>query len=372
MPWVAKQTILLPIPGVSVVAHAPTPEIEGDHLQGMRIEILIRGSTDVNAIDQASALLADALAARGHTSRLTKWVPGRLAHECAGADVLVLPYNPFMWGRRGFAPTLVRDVAALRRRRRRPELVLLMHELYVPITDIRSLVMGGWQRAQLAALLTLSDRRFASIETWAARLSRFRPTGHLPSGSNVPDARSERAATKAELRSEGLFTVATLSTGHPSHLVSYVERVLSGLSAKGVATMFLQLGAGAADAKVPRNVRVERPGLLPAERLAALLAGSDLLLTPFVDGVSTRRGSFMAGLCEEVAVLGTAGKHTDPMLVGRGLELVDVGDPEAYTERAVVLALDQTKRDRVAHSGRALFEREFTWDAIARRMLASV
>ena len=164
-------------------------------------------------------------------------------------------------GQRGFAPTLVRDVAALRGRRRRPELVLAMHELYLPITDARSLMMGAWQRAQLGALLALADRRFASIESWAARLSRLLPTGHLPSGSNLPDARAQRSPVRDELGMDGLFAVATLSTGHPSHLISHVEEVLSRLNSKGVPTIFLQLGAGAPDVSVPSDVRVERPGL---------------------------------------------------------------------------------------------------------------
>ena len=329
---------------------------------------MIRGSSGLNAIDQASALLADALERRGHDVRLTVWVPGDLQRDCVDTDLLVLPYNPFMWGPRGFAPRLVQDVAALRRSRERPQLLLAMHELYLPISDPQSLVMGVWQRAQLGALFLLADRRFASIEPWATRLSRLRPTGHLPSGSNLPDARAERAAVRAELGIEDLFAVATLSTGHPSHLTSYVEAVLSRLRANGVPTVFLQLGAGAADVEVPPGVRVERPGMLPAERLAALLASADLLLTPFADGVSTRRGSFMAGLCQEVAVLGTFGRHTDPMLVGRGVDLIDVRQPDVFTKRAVALAVDDAARAQLGRSGRELFEREFTWDAIASRL----
>ena len=330
---------------------------------------MIRGSSGLNAIDQASALLAEALERRGHDARLTVWLPGGLRRDCVETDLLVLPYNPFMWGPRGFAPRLVQDVAALRRSRERPQLLLAMHELYLPISDPRSLVMGAWQRAQLGALFLLADRRFASIEPWATRLSRLRPTSHLPSGSNLPDARAERAAVRAELGIEELFAVATLSTGHPSHLTTYVEAVLSGLRANEVPTAFLQLGAGAADVELPPGIRVERPGMLPAARLAALLASADLLLTPFVDGVSTRRSSFMAGLCQEVAVLGTHGALTDAMLVGRGLELIEVGRQELYAERAVSLAADHPARRRAGRSGRELFEREFTWDGIAKRVL---
>lgn len=334
----------------------------------MRVQILVRGSGELNAIDQASALLANALLHAGHDASVAVWKPGRLRADSEGADLLVLPYNPFMWGRWGFAPGLVRDVAAVRRRSRRPKLALVVHEPYVPIRDSKSLVLGSWQRAQLGALLLLADRRFASIEPWAASLSRLRPTAHLPSGSNVPDARTQRADTRAKHDLDHFFVVATLSTGHPAHLTTYVEAALTRVVEKGIPTVFLQLGAGAPGISVPANVRVVRPGFVPLDELGALVAAADLLLTPFDDGVSTRRGSFMAGLCQQVAVLATRGRLTDPMLVNRGLELVGVGRPDAFAERAVALARDEATRRQVARLGRELFDAEFTWDAIAARL----
>jgi hypothetical protein len=323
----------------------------------------------MNAIDHASSMLCDALGERGHDARTVAWAPGRAPAEAAGADLLVLPYNPFMWGRWGFAPGLVTALARLRRRSPRPRLALLVHEPWVPVEGPRSLVMGAWQRLQLGALLLLADRRYASIEAWVTTLGRIRPVAHLPSGSNVPDRRSLRQAIREELELDGAFAVATLSTGHPSHLTGHVESALSGLDAAGIPTVFLQLGAGAPPVAAPSSVRVVTPGELTAERLAATLAAADLQLTPYVDGVSTRRGSFMAGLCQEVAVLGTRGPLTDQVLLGQGLELVDVHQRDRYAARAVALAQDDEARADAAHAGRRLFEAEFTWNAIADRLL---
>ena len=339
------------------------------HVSRMRIQILIRGGNELNAIDQASRMLAEALVAEGHDAAVVVWTPGRMKRDCAGTDLLVLPYNPFMWGRRGFAPRLVRDAFSMRRSHRRPRLALLVHEPYLPARDPRSLVLSIWQRAQLGSLLTLADERFASIEAWARKLSRLWPTRHLPSGSNVPDARNQRAIVRATLDIDHMFVVASLSTGHPSHLTSYVKAALTRMARLDIPLAFLQLGAGAADVRVPDGVRVVRPGAVTAEQLGGLVAAADVLLTPFIDGVSTRRGSFMAGLCQEVAVLGTSGELTDSMLLEEGLELVPVGRPDQYADRAAALALDQGALSRSARSGRQLFEREFTWGTIARRLV---
>jgi glycosyltransferase involved in cell wall biosynthesis len=338
----------------------------------VRFDFLVTRADDGNAIEQATVRLAQEVERAGHETRVIRWNPRSLANESDHADVLVLPYNPFMWGRWGFAPKLVRDLARVRRLRSRPILVLVVHEPYVPIHSIRSLGMGLWQRVQLGTLVLLADRRFASIEPWAKRISKLRPTDHLPSGSNLPDARVSRAATRAELDIGAALVVATLSTGHPSHLVSYVEASLAALSARGYELTYLRLGAGAAGVVAPPSVRIISPGRLPDERLAALVAASDLFLAPFVDGASTRRTSFMAGLCEQVAVVSTRGALTDPMLLGRGLELVEVGNPASFAKRVTALAADVQRRTRAADAGRELFESEFTPDVIARRLLASV
>jgi hypothetical protein len=331
--------------------------------------LLTRAEAGVNAIDQATACLAAALERAGHEARIEMWRPGRLARDVACANVVVIPYNPFMWGRWGFAPRLLADIAAIRAGRGRPQVVLAVHEPYVPVHDTKSLLMGAWQRFQLATLLLLADRRFASIERWAALLSGLRPTQHLPSGSNLPDARGERAAVRSELGLGDALALATLSTGHSSHLTAYVEASLGRLAHEGVEVVFVQLGAGSSEVAVPEGVRVIRPGRLPAERLGALLAAADVMLCPFVDGVSTRRTSFVAGLCEAVAVVGTEGGLTDSMLLGQGLELVAVGDAARFADLVFAVVNDDGRRATAASAGRALFEAELTWDAIAMRLL---
>jgi glycosyltransferase involved in cell wall biosynthesis len=289
------------------------------------------------------------------------------------SDVLAVPYNPFLYGRWGFAPSLIWDIASVRRRASRPCVVLVVHETFVRIQDGKSLLMGAWQRFQLGVLLLLADRSFASIEEWAAKLSRIRRTAHLPSGSTLPDARAERDDVRAELGVSDRLVVATLSTGHPSHLTPYVASSLRRVAAGSRPVTFLQLGAGADEVGgVPADVPVIRPGRLSAERLAAHVAAADLLLTPFADGVSTRRTSFLAGLQQEVAVVGTSGALTDSVLESAGLELVEVGNADAFAERVALLAGADDHRATAAASGRALFESHFTADAIAARFLRGI
>jgi glycosyltransferase involved in cell wall biosynthesis len=339
----------------------------------LRIVVLTRRGETVNAIHDASACLVEALNRKGHRARLVDWVPGTVFDAALGSDVVAVPYNPFLYGRWGFAPSLMRDVARVRCRPSRPRVTLVVHETYVDIRDWKSLLMSTWQRFQLLTLLVVADHAFASIETWAAKLSRVRRTTHLPSGSALPDRRATRAYTRAELGVSDRFVIATLSTGHPSHLTSYVTSSLRRIAATDASTTFLQLGATASAVDgIPPSMSVIRPGRLPPERLAAFLAAADLLLTPFEDGVSTRRTSFIAGLQQGVAVVGTTGALTDTMLESANLELVEVGHPEVFAERAVLLAADHDRRGHAAAAGRALFETHFTWEVLAARFLEEV
>ena len=337
----------------------------------MRIRILRSNDLGINAINEASERLSEALSKRGHDCCLSTWPPERpttFAEVMRDADLLVVPYNPFMWGRWGFAPRLVWDVLRVRRSRCRPKLGLIIHEPYVPIIGVKSLFMGVWQRFQLIALILLADHRFASIERWAARFDRIRPTSHLPSGSNVPDMRVERDPAREALGASDAFVVAILSTGHESHLRAYVEAAVAALANREPSeVVFLRLGAGAPDVHAPEGVRVVAPGRLPLAELGRLVAAADLLLVPFSDGVSTRRGSLMAGFCEGVCILGTLGDNTDQILSLGGLELVAVGHSNAFAQRAVDLAHDTKRRSEGATKGRELFEAAFTWDVIARK-----
>ncbi len=85
-------------------------------------------------------------------------VGARSAVRLKGFDVVAVPYNPFMWGRWGFAPGLVLDMLRVRLAHRDTQIALIIHEPYVPIVDLKSLVMGVWQRLQLGALILIAQK----------------------------------------------------------------------------------------------------------------------------------------------------------------------------------------------------------------------
>jgi glycosyltransferase involved in cell wall biosynthesis len=170
---------------------------------------------------------------------------------------------------------------------------------------------------------------------------------------------------------DGRLVVATLSSGHESHLVPYVETAVASIATQSPDLLLLTLGAGAREVRVP-GVEVVRSGELPPDQLARLVAASDLFLVPLIDGVSTRRTSAMAALQHGVAVVATDGHLTDSILRDGGIALAPVGEPHTFASLAADVASNAAQRAELARGGRALYEASFDWPAIAECFVSTI
>ena len=134
-----------------------------------------------------------------------------------GSDVVVLPYNPFMWGRWGFAPRLVRGHRRIREARRETEGRARGPRAVRPIRGENRWRWASGSGPSLARCCCSADRRFASIERWARRSAgSARPGTCRPARTSPTSADGGR---RRELSSiSGTPSSRALSTGHPSHL----------------------------------------------------------------------------------------------------------------------------------------------------------
>jgi glycosyltransferase involved in cell wall biosynthesis len=289
---------------------------------------------------------------------------------------VILQYSPFCYGRWGFAPWLMTSMVRMRLRRSRPRLALNVHEPYVPVTSWRTLVMGGWQRFQLAVLRYSADVVLSSVEEWQERFARTwpsRPAHHLPVASNFPDRRAERADERRRLgATEKTIVIGALGRDHPSWMPAHVTAAANSVAAHGHDVLLLNLGAETQPlAGLDPAVRVERPGFLTAAEVGARIAACDIFVSPLIDGVSTRRGTVMAALQHGVPVVGTEGPLTDTVLrEARGaLTLVPVDRPDELAGAALALASSTSSREAGGVEARALYERCFDWPIVANRLL---
>jgi glycosyltransferase involved in cell wall biosynthesis len=116
-----------------------------------------------------------------------------------------------------------------------------------------------------------------------------------------------------------------------------------------------ELAAGQAD----WPARIIAPGALPAPLIAEYLRACDLVIQPYPDGASGRRGTLMAALANSVPVVTTIGALSEPVWSEGAVAAAPAGDPG----QLVLLALDLLERPdlrtELGSAGRRLYHGQF-------------
>jgi glycosyltransferase involved in cell wall biosynthesis len=332
--------------------------------------VVYRKTHAMDAIDEHSRRLVRALVHAGHPA---SYVPDGLPAARRVADTppwILLQYMPFSYGRWGFAPGIVRDAMAIKRASG-ALLGVMVHEAWVAMDTWRTSLMGAYQRMQLRSLLVLADVVAASTESFA-RLFGARAV-HLPVGSNISPIAMSRDAARKELGIEDELVIALFGTSNPHRMLEHSETALTALVAERGADKIrvLNLGAGARALRVPQELDVLTPGGLPADDVSRHLRASDLLLLSFSDGVSTRRGTLMAGLAHGLPVVAVRGVSTDDVLLRHpdAITLTPVGDQRAFAQAVLDITSDPERLMRAGRAGRALYSTHFDWPVAAERLM---
>jgi glycosyltransferase involved in cell wall biosynthesis len=246
----------------------------------------------------------------------------------------------------------------------------MVHEAFVPTESLKQTIMTTWQRYQLWRLGNASDTIFFSIDPWVQRFSRWFPDKkviHAPVGSNIPRRSLTQEQARAELDIDpDTFVVGAFGSDHESRLWAWVIEAAEAVARNHSKPLFLYAGsAGQLLNKMVRSVPYRDLGRVPAAELSAAMTSMDLFLSPFAEGISSRKGSAIIGLQHGVATLTTAGPQTDSLFHNAGLELTDCGDQQSFVRKAVRTIHDKPYRDQIARSGLGLHSTVFEWDVVA-------
>jgi glycosyltransferase involved in cell wall biosynthesis len=212
----------------------------------------------------------------------------------------------------------------------------------------------------------------------------------IPIGSNIPvmlPADYNRDTHRAELDIPpdalliGYFGFLNASKG--------IETLLEGVSqalTKGIDAYLLMIGGrvGTSDVtnisfaqQVDKMIsalglrsRVRFTDFVEADQVSAYLTSSDLLVLPYRDGVSFRRGSFMAGIAHSRPIITTHPQITLPEVIDRiNAYLIPPDSATALADAIVDLANNTELRTKIGtHAGE--LAAGFTWECIAKDTVA--
>jgi hypothetical protein len=298
------------------------------------------------------------------------------------ANAVVLQYNPFAWGRRGWAPDLVRVMKHFKQERPDVCLGVMFHETYMMNPGFRSWVMRQYQRCQFNSLTSLSDVCFFSTELWANQLHQRKPQAHsvhLPVGSNLPLSTADPAITRKNWSiGQNDFVCGVFGGNHPSRMVPWIESAVGKMIRENKTdrkVVFLHVGGDNIKWKIP-GVPSVVTGRLSAYSAADAVATMDLMINPFSDGISTRRGSAMAALQHGVPVLTTRGHATEALwddVEGKCI-FRSPNDRHDLWLQACREAWHATAAIESSHteSIKQFYQNHFDWPVIAKKLMNSL
>lgn len=286
---------------------------------------------------------------------LVQWVP-----HGYGYRAMNLPFCLWLWKRAKF---------------RRDRVEIMVHEAFLAFGEgsARQDLVAAVHRAMIVILLLAASRVWVSIPSWETRLRPFafggdRTFGWLPVPSNIPVVNDPLGImdlrTRFTPRGESLL-------GHfgayDRYMTQLMIEVIPLLLARHDKVSILLLGKGSVEL---RNLlirqypalgqRVHATGQQSSQDLSRHISACHVMLQPYEDGVSGRRGSAMALLAHGRGIVTTRGKATESCWIESGaVKLVKPADSETMVKVTLSLLADAHERCRLGNAARALYEERF-------------
>jgi glycosyltransferase involved in cell wall biosynthesis len=290
-----------------------------------------------------------------------------LQYQASAYHMKLPAINLLPWRLRGVVPVIV-----------------TFHDLRVPYLFPKAGRLRPWVVNQLAKN---SD---GVIVTNYEDLQRLRKTGldsgqikEIPIGSNVralPTTKEEVSGIRNNLALSdgdillGYFGFINRTKG-PDLLIDALE-----LLDASYHVVFMGASTGSSDSinnetylnKIKNQIveadldsRVHWTGFLSDEELSTFMQACDLMVMPYRDGVSYRRGTLMAILANGRPLITTIPKNPIPKLEhGKNVWLTPVDDVDKLRQAILVLSADEEKQKLMAEEAQLLAQ-HFNWDKIA-------
>ncbi len=286
---------------------------------------------------------------------LVQWVPHGYGYQSMN-----LPFCMWLWSR----AVRHRDVVEV-----------MVHEPYLAFGE------GSWKQSGVAVvhrlmtmvLLNAARRVWMSIPAWEAywrpyTLRHRLPFQWLPVASNIAVV-NDPAGVRAV---RALFAPAERQiVGHfgtyDRHIAELLMTAVPALLRDCTDCVMLLLGRGSElmrDELIRRQPeltgRMHATGMLDTRSLSLHISACDMLIQPYVDGVSSRRTSVMVGLSHGVPIVTTSGRLTESLWAGsEAVALAPAADMAALVDATRQLLSDEASRRRMSVAARALYDERF-------------
>jgi hypothetical protein len=257
---------------------------------------------------------------------------------------------------------------------RHDDLTVMFHEVAFPIgpaQPLRHNLLGVVTQLMARLVCHSATRIIVASTRWQAMLTRLgatAPISWVPVPSNIPVVENTAATARWRQR---CTKVSGLLVGHFANYSGYsVERlsqIMPALLGKHGQLSLLLLGANSGELRrrllnTNRHLagRVHATGQLAPQDLSWALAACDLMVQPYPDGVSTRRGSTTALLAHGRAIVTTHGIGTEHLWSDSGaVAMAPVDNSDRLQDVINQMISNDEMRGRHQRAAQTLYHERF-------------
>jgi glycosyltransferase involved in cell wall biosynthesis len=350
------------------------------------IALLGRKDVPTDAVEEYCRYLGDALQAHEFQLQIRR-VPWELhgwrqavralhLQSAAWRDTWVLvQYTALAWSARGFPLKFPRILRVLKSAGAR--VAVVFHDVE-PFTSPR-LIDRFRHRVQTRTMrraLDLADTAIFTVPPENLSWLKTSPSNaaFVPVGANLPFQDMAPPRSSAGVPTVGVFSITGGEQG-----VRETQQILATVqhAARKLGPVRLSIFGRHSELReqvlrqgfqnFPVELSVE--GVVEPDQVVHRLAACDVLL--FVrNGISTRRGSAIAGIAAGLPVIAYPNSETAPPITDAGVVLVNPGDLSSLNEALVRVLSDARFRVELSARSRTAYKAHFAWPAIAERYAA--
>lgn len=272
---------------------------------------------------------------------------------------------------------------------RRPEPVwIVFHEVVFPFSRDQRLthnLLGLITHLMVSLVAHNAERIFVTIPSWQNLLPQSpsvqRRVTWLPVPSNIPTTGSPLVIreVREQIASAGEIIIGHFGTYGPA-VTAMLNEVLPAVLQRDSRRRVLLIGRGSdqfalafRQANPGLREQLSATGTLDREQIAAHLVACDCLVQPFIDGVSSRRTSVMAGLALGVPIVTNAGRLTDPVWMDcQAVALAPSPSPRHLSEAVENLLADEKRLSELRRQAVDFYQRNFALTRVIQTLRAGV
>lgn len=317
------------------------------------------------------------------------WESRKLFNE-GKFDQVLFQYQPFLYKPKGglcfgFALFLV-YLKFLKKRR----FDVMMHELYYPfLGDIKSFILNLLHIIIVFLIGSVADRVYSSTQYFTEILMKKfflnqKKVFHLPVGCNIDECNIDADRDKQFIGKykQGSILLGLFGQLHDSKnynlVVNVLEKVCHIFPSK-YRILFIGQDKESLYRAIPKlkSMKIDKyvtcTGFSSEEEVCLAYKNLDLVISYFVDGVSTRRGSFMTSLKFGVPTITTKSNKTDDSLKGiEGVYLLSA-EEGLFEQQLYEFLLDYVPNGNAQNAGLINdYYLNYSWKEIVNKYIKSL